>query len=123
MVADGVAQRREDLAVARRVHVEVGHGGDGDRAGQLTGRVAAHAVRDHEQGGTGVPGVLVALTDEADVGARCVAEMKGHAGLLLDLQRGAADPQRCAHGQHGGRRDAGSVDPGAVGGAEVLDHP
>ena len=86
----------EDVARRGRVHVEVGDGGHGDRAGQLTRRVTAHAVGHQQQRRTGVAGVLVALADQADVGAGRVAQVEGHGGLLLDLQRRAADPQRGA---------------------------
>lgn len=40
--------------------------------------VAAHAVGDDEQLIAGVPGVLVAAADEADVGARGGAQHQGH---------------------------------------------
>ena len=42
-------------------------GGDHLGAGDLTGGLAAHAVGDGEQAGTGVAGVLVALADHAFV--------------------------------------------------------
>ena len=48
---------------AGRVLVEVRQGGDGGRARDLTGRVAAHAVGDDREPGTGVGGVLVAFAD------------------------------------------------------------
>jgi len=81
-VGDGVAQRREHLTRRRGMHVEIGHGGDRDGAGQLAGRVAAHPVGDHEKRRAGIAGVLIALTDEADIRSGCVAQVEGHRGYF-----------------------------------------
>ena len=53
-----------------RVVVQVLEGGDDDLAGDVAGRVAAHAVGDGEQPGAGVDRVLVVAADQAAVGAR-----------------------------------------------------
>ena len=120
---DRVAERAQHLVRRRRVHVEVGHGRHRDGAGELPGRMPAHAVGHEQQRGAGVAGVLVALADESDVGPGGVAQDEGHGALLLDLQRGAPDTQRGAHGQDGRGGDAGAVDPRAVRRAEVLHDP
>ncbi|MDQ0812331.1 hypothetical protein QFZ63_004045 [Streptomyces sp. B3I7] len=58
------AQRGEDVR-AGDVVVQGDDGGDHLGGGDLAGGLAAHAVRDGEQAGTGVSGVLVALPDHA----------------------------------------------------------
>ena len=72
-----VAQDVEQVA-ARGVLVERGDRGDRDRGGHLAGGVAAHAVGDGEDAGTRVDGVLVALAQQARVGAGGVAQCQGH---------------------------------------------
>ena len=62
-----------------RVVVQVLEGGDDHLAGDVAGRVAAHAVGDGEQPGPGVDRVLVVAADQAAVGAGRVAEDEGHA--------------------------------------------
>ena len=47
--------------------IELGHGGDGDRAGHLARGVAAHPVRHREQARARVRRVLVSFAEEADV--------------------------------------------------------
>ena len=86
--------------------------------------VPAHAVGDDEQVRPGVPGVLVVLADEPDVGAGRVAQGDGHRRYLRSSRTVRADPDGHA------RLDAGrgSVDPvaaeeGAVRRAQVLDEP
>ena len=74
---DGVAEDLEQVA-ARLVLVEHGERGDRDRAGDLARGCAAHAVGDDEQAGTGVAAVLVAVTEQADVGAGGVAQGQRH---------------------------------------------
>jgi hypothetical protein len=73
----GLGDRRGELGqhvAAGRLGVEFRHRGDGDGAGHLTRRVAAHAVRHREQARPGIRRVLVSFAEEADVGAYRVAE-------------------------------------------------
>ena len=53
-------------------------GGDHQLRRDLTGRVAAHAVGQRQQAGTGVHGVFVVGADQAAVAAGGVAEDEGH---------------------------------------------
>src|ERR1700684_290357 len=64
--------------VVGRPGVDLRHRGDGQRTGYLTGRVAAHPVRDREQARPRARRVLVSFTEEADVGTYRVAEYKCH---------------------------------------------
>ena len=103
-----------------RVVVQVLEGGDDDLAGDVAGRVAAHAVGDGEQPGPGVDRVLVVAADEAAVGSRAIPEDERHE---TQLQGGLADADRLAGVDQQRTLDALLVEVGAVGGAEVLDVP
>src|ERR1039457_2889811 len=63
---------------AAGIGVQRCEGGDGNRAGDLACGMAPHAVGDREQMRPGIRGVLVALTEQADVGPDRVTECKGH---------------------------------------------
>ena len=106
---------------AGRVVVEVRERGDDDLAGDLAGRVAAHAVGDGEQPGPGVDRVLVVAADQAAVGARGVAQARS--AHRTQLQHGLADADRLAGVDQQRALDPLLVEVGAVGGAEVLDEP
>ena len=71
-------ESRSEQVAAGRVLVEAGEHADRDGGRDLAGRVAAHAVGDDEQPRPGVPGVLVDLPEEADVGAGGVAQRERH---------------------------------------------
>lgn len=73
-------QRGEDVGT-RDVVVERDKSGDHLGGGDLTGGLAAHAVGDGEQPGTGIAGVLVALADHALVRARGESQRQSHAHL------------------------------------------
>ena len=80
-----------------------GQGGDGDGAGDLAGGVPAHAVGDDEQARPGVAGVLVALAEQPDVGARGEAQGQRHRALPPQLEDGLADAYGGPDGdRHGG---------------------
>ena len=68
---DRLAQRLQQVA-GGGVVVQVLEGGDDHLAGDVAGRVAAHAVGDREQPGPGVHRVLVVAADQAAVGPRGV---------------------------------------------------
>jgi hypothetical protein len=70
----GVEQVGAGVVVVQRCQ-----GGDRDGAGDLPGRVAAHAVGDGQHARAGVDAVLVALPQEADVGAGGEAQIQAHA--------------------------------------------
>lgn len=81
---DRRTERSEDVR-ARDVVVELDERGDHLGAGDLTGRLAAHAVGDGEKARTGVAGVLVALSDHALVRSGGEAQGKTHAHLTRRL--------------------------------------
>ena len=97
--------------------------------GDVAAGRAADAVRDHQQVLAGVAGVLVVLAEPADVGHGGVAQRRRHRGsvvawsILLQLERGLADPDLDAELERGRLGDPLGADVGAVGGAEVLDVP
>ena len=122
-VIDRVGECCEDLARLRWRQLELGERGDGGGGRELAGRVTAHAIGDDEQAGAGVARILIAASHEADIRPCCVSKAKGHLPLLLHLDRGAPDPKGGTDGEESGRGDACAIDPGAVGGAEVLDEP
>ena len=80
-----LAQGREQVG-AGGVLVERGQRGDRHGARDLAGGVSAHPVRDSEQPGTGVDGVLVAGPQQAGVRARGEAQRQRH--LLTGAARG-----------------------------------
>lgn len=77
-VLDGVPQEVEQVVDGVDVVVEGGEVGHGHGGGDVPTGGSAHAVREDEQVGAGVPGVLVRGPDEPDVGARGVVELDGH---------------------------------------------
>src|SRR5205807_106577 len=58
--------------------VDLRHGPHHDRGGQLAGRLAARAVGDHQQVRPGVSRVLVAVADQADMGAGRITQGQAH---------------------------------------------
>ena len=146
---DRLAQRLQQVA-GGGVVVEVLEGGDDDLAGDVAGRVAAHAVGDGQQPGPGVDRVLVVAADQAAVGARRIPQDERHASsspalagvraMLVtaavasigsssqarsrtQLQCGLADADRLAGVDQQRALDPLLVEVGAVGGAEVLHVP
>ena len=71
--ADRVVEGVQQLA-ARHVGVQRPQRLDDGGAGHLAGRVTAHPVGHREQPGSGVRGVLVALTNQSGVGPHRVAD-------------------------------------------------
>ena len=76
-VGDGVGQRLQ-LVDPGHVGVQRRERRDRDRAGDLAGRVPAHAVGDGEQVRARVRGVLVTFAQQADVGPDRVPECNRH---------------------------------------------
>lgn len=70
-----------ELCGIGRLGAGLGDGLDGDRAGNLTGGVAAHAVAHAEQRRGGEIGVLVVAAHAAHVGAGAPHEHGGRAGI------------------------------------------
>ena len=75
--ADGVAEDLEQVA-SRLVLVEHRKGGHRDRASDLAGRRTPHAVGDDEKMRPCVAAVLVAVTQQAHIGAGGVAQGQRH---------------------------------------------
>ena len=75
---DGAVELRGGLRGGEGVVVDLDELGDDGGRGDVPAGVTAHAVGDDEQVGAGVPGVLVVLADEPDVGARGVVEGQRH---------------------------------------------
>jgi len=73
-IIPGVSRSGATITTARLLGVELGHGGDRQRAGNLACRVTAHAVRHREQARPRIRRVLVPFTEEADVRTYRVAE-------------------------------------------------
>ena len=71
----GEAAEHVALEVLAGRLVELAEHLDGGRAGDVAARGATDTVGDHEQVGSGVPGVLVVAPNPADVGKRCVAQL------------------------------------------------
>ncbi|ESU50049.1 hypothetical protein P376_1974 [Streptomyces sp. HCCB10043] len=80
----GGAERGQEIG-SRYVVVERDERGDHLGAGDLTGRLAAHAVGDGEEPGAGVAGVLVSLADHALVRPGGEAQRQTHAHLARRL--------------------------------------
>ena len=76
-LVDGVVELAEQVA-AGLVVVEMGQRGDHQLRGHLAGGVAAHAVGQRQQPGTGVHRVLVVGAHQAAVAARCVSQNECH---------------------------------------------
>src|SRR5690606_7080139 len=95
---------------------------DGDGAGDVTARVAAHTVGYDEEAFAGVGGVLVVGADLPDVGEGGTLSGAGHR-LPPQLETGGADAHGGSDGYWGGYGDAVVVEECAVGGVEVLDDP
>ena len=68
---------------------------DGDRGGEVAGGGPTHPVGDDQQVRAGVPGVLVVLADQADLGVGGDAELRGLIRSDLQLHDRLADPDRC----------------------------
>ena len=80
---------------------------DRHRRGDVTARVPAHAVRDHEQVRPGVGRVLVVGAHEPDVGPCRISECDGHR-LPLQLEHALSHADRCTGRQReSGPRRAG----------------
>ncbi|SHV24351.1 Uncharacterised protein [Mycobacteroides abscessus subsp. abscessus] len=76
-VVDGVVQLGQQIA-AGFVVVEVRQRGDHQLRGDLARGVAAHAVRQGQEAGPGVDGVLIVGADQAAVAARGISEYECH---------------------------------------------
>ena len=78
-LAHGLLQGGQGLLGADALAVERGELADDQRAGDVAGGVAAHAVGQDEEVRTGIPAVLVpGLRSQPEVGPRRVAQGDGH---------------------------------------------
>ena len=58
--------------------IEIGNGRDSNGGREFSGRVATHTVRHHQQAGSGIAGVFVSGSYQADIGSGSKAQ--GHRG-------------------------------------------
>jgi hypothetical protein len=66
-INDGFVERAQHVFLARRIHVEISHGGNRDSTCEFTGGMSAHAIGDQEKRRAGITGVLVSFAHETDV--------------------------------------------------------
>ena len=58
--------------------IEIGNGRDSNGGREFSGRVATHTVRHHQQAGSGIAGVFVSCSHQADI--RSGSKAQGHRG-------------------------------------------
>ena len=120
-----VSRERGQQVAAGFIVVEASEGSDHDRAGDLAGSGATHAVGNGQaDAGWRSRSLRCLRAAVRRRSARCTSIASDMAtSSLPQLEDGLADPNRHAERDDGGTGDAGALQVCAVGRAEVLDDP